>query len=265
MTNPTYSSFFSHPIEQIKDDSSSKFGFFTKENLGMKALIPFVIFSLTVSFAFAFSGDTETSVGNNFMAAADYPTGTPTNTPTPTPGEQAPCTTINGASVVINEINWMGSYGDGNDEWVELCNTTSSPIDLTDWVIENLGLGGPNANITITSGTIPANGFFLISANAQASSAINVPSDFVVAGIQLSDGGEQLVLKNDVGTVIDTANGAAGAWFAGDNSTKKSMERKSPIGSGTVAGSWQTAATHTGMDGSGADDEFGTPKNANGL
>jgi hypothetical protein len=33
--------------------------------------------------------------------------------------------------VVISEVAWMGTQASANDEWIELYNTTSAPIDLT--------------------------------------------------------------------------------------------------------------------------------------
>lgn len=232
-------------------------------------ILPIFLGLLLVKTTYAqfFYTDTEVSTANLFQAASSFPTPStsPTPTPTPTPSPTQ-CTTTNGASVVINEINWVGSNGDGLDEWVELCNTTNSPINLANWVVENLGTGsGPGANVTIPSGIILANGFFIISNNDQSSSAINVAPDLVDTNVSLNNGGEQLILKNDVGTIIDTANGT-GAWLAGSNATpKKTMERKSPVSDGTQAANWQTATTHTNMDASGPTDEFGTPKAPNGL
>jgi len=192
---------------------------------GFRVLLPILASTLLVYSSFAFFSDTETSTGNVFTASTSFPS-------------LSPCIATDGTGiVVINEINWGASNGDGLDEWIELCNTTNSPIDLTNWVVENLGVGGPNADITITGGTIPANSFFLIARKGKNDSRINVDPDFIET-VSLVDSGEQLILKNNTGTIIDTANGT-GAWLAGSNSTpKKSMERKSPVGSGTVSGSW---------------------------
>ena len=194
--------------------------------------------------------DVETSSQNSFTA-----NWIPENTPTPTP---------KAGDVVINEINWAGSNGDGNDEWIELYNNTPYQIDLTNWVVQNLGTGnGGGANLTIPSGIIPANGFFLISGKSRSLSKIDVDPNFVDSSVNLVNGGEQLILVSNNSTTIDVANGT-GAWFAGSNSTpKKSMERKHPTDNGTITGSWQDATTHTNMD--IGTTEFGTPKALNGL
>jgi hypothetical protein len=211
---------------------------------------------LVVAVSSAALTDIETSVGNVLAVYAPTPTPSPTGTPAPQNG-----------GVVINEINWVGSNGDGLDEWVELYNTTGAPVDLTNWVIENLGTGNalPNRDVVITSGIIPAGGYFLISNHDEDDSRVNVIPDLVTSNVSLNNGGEQLVLKDDGGVIIDTANGL-GTWFAGSSATpKKTMERINPAGPGTDQLNWQTASTHTGMDDSGDTDEFGTPKNVNGL
>ncbi len=211
--------------------------------------------------------DKEESLGNVFSAADTFVEASPTLTPSPLPSisvTPSPTPTSGPGDVVINEINWVGSNGDGNDEWVELRNTTSNSIDLTNWLVEELGTGD-GASITIPSGTIPANGFFLISNSDKTGSRVNVDPELVTTSVSLNNGGEQLVLKNSAAVTIDTANGT-GAWFAGSNSTpKKSMERISPPGDGTQSTNWQTATTHINMDGSGSTDEFATPKAVNGL
>lgn len=237
-----------HYVEEARESLRS--------NMLLRVLVPMVLGTMFFQNSFSSYADTEISLGN-VLQAGEFEI------------EQdlsAPCISFTGASVVINEINWAGSNGDGNDEWIELCNTTGSPINLTNWVVENLGTGnGPNANVVIPSGTIPANGFFIVSANDQASSKINVPSDLVDTNVNLGTGGKQLLLKNHLGVVIDTANGT-GSWLAGNNSTpKKSMERINPVSDGTQSIAWQTAFTHTNMDASGPTDEFGTPKAQNGL
>jgi hypothetical protein len=106
----------------------------------------------------------------------------------------------------------------------------------------------------------------LISRFDASSSAINVSPDIIESSLQLDNTGLQIILKNASGTEIDRADDDSGTPFAGSNVTpKKSMERISPPGDGTQSANWQTAITHTNMDGSTTSDEFGTPKAENGT
>jgi len=165
--------------------------------------------------------------------------------------------------VIINEINWVGGTG-GNDEWLELINTSDQVIDISGWVIENAGTGsGVNQNIVLPSNSlIPAESYFLISKNSKEDSNINVDPDFITSNLSLHDGGEQLILKTSVGEIIDIANGT-GAWFAGSNSVpKSSMEKKNPLLEGTLSNSWQTATTQANLD---PVNQLGTPKAPNGI
>jgi len=142
-------------------------------------------------------------------------------------------------AVVINEVMWMGTNtSGGGDEWVELRNTTSSQIDLTGWKI-NLGPGGKDI---ILSGIIPSGGFFLITERPTDASSIrdDVISNQLYSTMTLPDTGRQLVLKNNLGTVVDqTPNGS---WPAGDHhgEIRRSMERNSTPGDGTLINSWHT-------------------------
>lgn len=198
---------------------------------------------------------TSSSTGNSFTTAPTFPATSPvilSPTPTPAPGD-----------VIINEINWEGSNGDSDDEWIELKNTSSNPINLTNWTIEGLGSG--SSSITLPTATIPANSFFLISHFDKLTSKINVDPDFITTTISLVNTGEILTLKNNSSVVIDTAN-HAGTWYTGTNTVpKKSMERKVIPGDGTVITNWMNATTHTNMDGATPSAEFGTPKAENGL
>jgi competence protein ComEC len=60
--------------------------------------------------------------------------------------------------VVINEIAWGGTAADYEDEWIELYNTSDSPVDLTHWVLR----AQDNNPFIALHGTIPDNGYFLL-------------------------------------------------------------------------------------------------------
>ncbi len=167
--------------------------------------------------------------------------------------------------VVINEIMWMGSAGNPSDEWIELRNTTGGQINLIGWKIDNAGSGSSSISL---SGTVPANGYFLLSHYATNASAVSdsITADQVAVGLSLVNTGEQLTFKDGTNHVIDQT--PAGSWPAGINgpSDWKSMERNGTPGDGTLAGNWHTCndtACHSTAYWDTDGHNWGTPKAAN--
>ncbi len=113
--------------------------------------------------------------------------------------------------VVINEVAWAGSEDDSSAEWIELKNNTSSEVNLTGWTILD-----DDSTTYELSGTISANGYFLLGNHSDADLEVS---------LSLANSGDSLELLDDSGTAIDTVNSSGGAWPAGDNDTKASMER----------------------------------------
>lgn len=238
-----------------------------------------LIMSLSYSFTHAYFSGAANSSGNIFAAASVFPTTSTqpsteptisvnpsvTVTPSVTPSTSPTPPTINPGDIVINEIMWMGTASNSADEWVELRNTTANTIDLSSWIIENLGPG--NNSITVPSGkSISPNGFFLIANDTKEAGGHNIDPDYVTnIGISNSPS-EQLILRvSAAGAIIDTADNNAGDWFAGENgigqNPDKSMERNDTPDDGTIITNWHTATSATNMD---ADtDDLATPKAAN--
>ncbi|HEY88413.1 MAG TPA: DUF11 domain-containing protein [Thermoflexia bacterium] len=156
--------------------------------------------------------------------------------------------------VVINEVAWMGTAANYNDEWMELYNTTAHAITLTGWTLQAAD-GTPNITL---NGSISAHGYFLLE-RTNDTTINDIPADQIYTG-DLGNTGEILTLSDDASQVIDTANGAGGAWPGGDNGTKSSMERIDPLASDTDT-NWATndGVTHNGQDANG-DPLNGTPK-----
>lgn len=175
--------------------------------------------------------------------------------------------------VVINELMWMGSDGDADDEWIELRNMTGHKIDISNWNIEHGGMGA-GGHIEIPNGYyIKSGGYFLITKKKWDETAISLSGDLDkdegythVAGMNLKNTGEVLILKDKDGNVIDTA-WQDDTWPKGENGTdKKSMERKDPPGDGTSAGKWQTCDDESCNDTTYWDSEgnnYGTPGKEN--
>ncbi len=173
--------------------------------------------------------------------------------------------------VIINEVMWMGSDDESNDEWIELKNMTSHDIDLSNWDIENGGSGA--GHIEIPHGySIKANGYFLILNNKWDETAVYLTGDLSqsrgythVSGMSLHNDGEQLVLEDKDNNMIDQTPVAP--WPAGTNGTfKQSMERNDLPGDGTMAVNWHTCTSGAAngapyWDAAGVN--YGTPLAAN--
>lgn len=234
----------------------------------MAVFVLLLIGCISFSVAHAFFTNAANSTNNTFTAAESF--GTPTPTPggeeqvinTPTPTLTPTPTVVQPGDVVINELMWSGSSTSIADEWIELRNTTTNPINLTGWKITKALTGG--TDLTISSGTIPANGFFLIAnfAESSASSILNVAPDLITPSLSLANTNAQYVVKDVSSNTIDTADDGSGGPLAGSNvAPKKSMERNVIPGDGTLGTNWHTATTSVNLD--ALTTESATPKATN--
>jgi hypothetical protein len=123
-------------------------------------------------------------------------------------------------TVIINEVAWMGTTTNSNDEWIELFNSGDAPVDLTNWRLRATD-GSPDILLT---GSIPAGGFFLIE-RTDDETIPGVAADVIYSG-SLSNTGEQLQLVDATDHVIDEINATTDGWLGGDNITKQTLERK---------------------------------------
>lgn len=142
-------------------------------------------------------------------------------------------------NVVINEVAWMGTTVSVNDEWIELKNSTNQNINLDGWTLRAAD-GAPEIKLT---GVIWADSFYLIE-RTDDNTVLNVTADLIYKGA-LGNNGEDLWLYDGNNNLIDEVN-ATEKWFAGDNTTKQTMEKSS--------GGWQTSK-----------DIGGTPKAQNSI
>ena len=178
------------------------------------------------------------------------PTNTPTITRTPTP--------VGFLSVIINEVAWAGTAASTSDEWIELWNPGSSPINLSGWVLR-----GVDTTPTIAlTGTIPAGGFFLLE-RTDDTTVSDIGADQIYTG-DLGNFGEILHLLDPSNRLVDTANSNGGPW-PGNSSTLGSLERRGQIQDSDTA--WITnvgppTAVVWGLDALGGQIK-GTPKHPN--
>ncbi len=167
--------------------------------------------------------------------------------------------------LLINEIQWYGVHEidqDGNDEFIELRNTSDQDIKLDMWQIANpddFVLGFPPGAI------IEANSTYLVvdhqlepyvdgapqdayTAYTNADLVVNAYNDNRQARLYLKDGQMELFLKDPDNNIMDYA-GDGGPAFAGgpDNSGNVySMERLASGGDGREASSWQSCQLDEG-------------------
>jgi hypothetical protein len=147
---------------------------------------------------------------------------TPTSLPTPLPETLA--------FVRINEVAWAGTLALAYDEWIELANFGSDPVDLSGWRLTD------NGDIDFAlSGVLPAHAYFLLE-RTDDSTIADIPADQIYTG-NLSNAGESLWLIDADSSIVDSANADGGPWPAGEAATRASMERR---GVGDTSGSWGT-------------------------
>jgi cytosine/adenosine deaminase-related metal-dependent hydrolase len=153
--------------------------------------------------------------------------------------------------VVLNEIAWMGTPVSYNDEWIELFNNSGGDIDLAGWTL-NATDGTPSVAL---SGVIPAGGHFLLE-RTDDSTVPGVVADRIYTGA-LGNTGEVLELRDDGGALQDLVD----AWYAGDNTTKETMQRVDPTLLGTEPANWTNGPVGgTPMNSGGSGDECSEPQ-----
>ena len=174
------------------------------------------------------------------------PSSTPTSTSTQTPTATPAPTGAPLLAVVINEVAWAGTAAASDDEWIELYNPGSVPIDLTDW---SLLADDGSPDVTL-GGVIPAGGFYLLE-RTDDNTVSDVSANKLYSG-SLSNDGEVLRLKTPAGIVIDTANADGGVWPAGSGSPNyASMERRGVIADDPTAWITNTGQVANGHDANG--------------
>jgi endonuclease YncB( thermonuclease family) len=136
--------------------------------------------------------------------------------------------------IIFNEIAWMGTEESSSNEWIELRNLIDNKLSLNDWQILN-----KSGNINITFGEnnfINDKGLFLLE-RTDDDSASYVKADYIYTGA-IKNSSEELYLFDDKCQLQDVIVSGS-SWEEGNNSTKKTMERKDNLG-------WQTSLNNGG-------------------
>jgi hypothetical protein len=123
------------------------------------------------------------------------------------------------ASIIINEVAWMGSLKSYSDEWIELKNISLDPVDLNGWQLQNKK---QKIKIFFEPAVVAPGGLYLLERTDDESAPL-VPADLLYVG-SLANSNEALYLF-DSQCVLNDQVEAASKWPAGDNISKKTMER----------------------------------------
>jgi DNA/RNA endonuclease YhcR with UshA esterase domain len=101
--------------------------------------------------------------------------------------------------VVISQIYGAGGNSGAtyNQDFIELYNPTNQPIDLSGWSVQYASSGGTSWQVTsITSGSIPAYGYFLI-AQGGGSNGAELPAADATGGLTMAAASGKIVLVNN--------------------------------------------------------------------
>lgn len=138
-----------------------------------------------------------------------------------------------GDPVVINELMYNPIGPNENQEFLELYNTTASPISLNGWCFSGITLCFGSSH------TIPANGYYVVSPDPAALLTIyGVTADAAYTGA-LSNSGETITLRDNTNTVINAVTyGVASPWPTSPDGGGTSLELKDPNLDQNLASSW---------------------------
>ena len=103
-------------------------------------------------------------------------------------------------AIVINEIQYNPRSGDAGEEYIELYNAGSTPVDLSGWAFVD------GIVYTFTAGTVISPGGYLVvghdPATVEATYGISDVLGPFASG-KLSNGGERVALADSLGTLVD--------------------------------------------------------------
>lgn len=123
--------------------------------------------------------------------------------------------------VVFNEIAWMGTEANANDEWLELKNNSGGKADLSGWQLLS---GDGRISFRFPDAALEPDGLFLLE-RTDDNSLPGIPADAVYTGL-LPNSGSWLRLFDSSCSLADEID-ASGGWnsFGGDRVLRKTLER----------------------------------------
>lgn len=107
-------------------------------------------------------------------------------------------------TVIISEISWGGSPLSTADEWIELANTSSAPVDISGWTLSGIS---SNTLIMPEETFIEPYETYLIANYAMGNekSSLVVEPNIVTSSISIPNSDLAITLTNSFGEVIDSS------------------------------------------------------------
>lgn len=97
------------------------------------------------------------------------------------------------ANALSSDVVISAVYGGGGNsgaifknDYIELANTTGSPIDVSGWSVQYASAAGVVFQLTRLTGSIPANGKYLVQQAAGAAGSVNLPTPDDIGTIPMS-------------------------------------------------------------------------------
>ena len=147
--------------------------------------------------------------------------------------------------VVINEINYNSAKSFDPGDWIELCNATKGPIDISGWVFMD---ENRTPSYEINQGTVLQPGSYLVicidskSFNQQFPDVTNYQGDMKNG---LSGGGEILFLYDTSGRLVDSLTyDNKSPWPLGPDGSGSTLELKNPGLENSSGINWASSSGH---------------------
>ena len=170
------------------------------------------------------------------------------------------------AAILINEIAWMGTSGDGGSycEWIEFKNTGDVAVSLTGWTFVIGSTEKALADGTGGSLTVGAGDLFVLERDTTgcADPVPNVTDWKISFGTGISNSGVTLALKRTDGSIEDQVVGGDN-WteLGGSNTTKETAQY---TGSGWITATATPGTNNTTVDSGSSDSDTESSQNDTG-
>ena len=151
------------------------------------------------------------------------------------------------AEVVINEIHYNPSVGPDTDyEFLELYNTGTATVDMTNWTISDTSMSTP---VTF-SAQIQAGGYVVIAQNDSAYANLQCPVIGTGTYFGLGNSGKRLQLKDASDNIIDDVEYSdSDPWPTEPDGGDVSLELTDPASDNNLASSWHASFRFGGTPG----------------